>query len=176
MAEEYFGMVRWNEDDLRNALEENDVRPTDERVAQLRKLCEHTDFEDAIVCAGWDIIYSYINNGRINTTRFSADEIDRAAVSKNPHGMVALAERGNYAAAYRKRGIFENIFHVFSVYHYVLYIRHSERHRERKRVAVAERAVTVVNLHRRISIESKCGGFTVFETYSEIVFVAADKR
>lgn len=79
MAEEYFGMVRWNEDDLRNALEENDVRPTDELVAQLRKLCEHTDFEDAIVCAGWDIIYSYINNGRINTTRFSADEIDRAA-------------------------------------------------------------------------------------------------
>ena len=39
MAEEYFGMVRWNEDELRNALEENDVRPTDERVAQLRKLC-----------------------------------------------------------------------------------------------------------------------------------------
>ena len=79
MAEEYFGMVRWNEDDLRNALEENDVRPTDERVAQLRKLCESSSFEEAMIGAGWDIIYGYVNNGRINTTRFSADEIDRAA-------------------------------------------------------------------------------------------------
>ncbi len=74
MADEYFGEVRWNEDDLRNALEENDVKSTDERVAQLRKLCEHTDFEDAMICAEWDIIY-----GCINTTRFSTDEIDRAA-------------------------------------------------------------------------------------------------
>ena len=57
MAEEYFGMVRWNEDDLRNALEENDVRPTDERVAQLRKLCESSSFEEAMIGAGWDIIY-----------------------------------------------------------------------------------------------------------------------
>ena len=79
MAEEYFGMVRWNEDDLRNALEENDVRPTDERVAQLRKLCESSSFEEAMIGAGWDIIYGYVNNGRINTTRFAADEIDRAA-------------------------------------------------------------------------------------------------
>ena len=79
MAEEYFGMVRWNEDDLRNALEENDVRPTDERVAQLRKLCESSSFEEAMIGAGGDIIYGYVNNGRINTTRFSADEIDRAA-------------------------------------------------------------------------------------------------
>lgn len=79
MAKEYFGEVRWCEDDLRNALEVNDVEPTDELVGQLRKLCEHHSFEDAIVSAGWEIIYGYINNGQLNTTRFTEDEITYAA-------------------------------------------------------------------------------------------------
>lgn len=79
MAKEYFGKVSWNEDDLRNALDVNDVEPTGERIAQLRKLCEHHNFTDAMVAAGWDIIYGYINGGLVNTTRFSDGEISRAA-------------------------------------------------------------------------------------------------
>ena len=79
MAEEYFGIVRWNEDDLRNALEINGVEPTEAMVVQLRKLCESSTFEEAMSSAGWDVIYGYINEGRLNTTRFSDDEISRAA-------------------------------------------------------------------------------------------------
>lgn len=79
MAEEYFGNVGWSEDDLRNALEVNDVEPTDELVSQLRKMCESNSFEEAMISAGWDIIYSYINDGQLNTTRFPEDEISRAA-------------------------------------------------------------------------------------------------
>lgn len=80
MAEEYFSEVHWSNENLRNALEVNDVEPTEKLVNQLRRLCESNKFEETMIGAGWDIIYGYINGGQLNTTRFSEDEITHAAV------------------------------------------------------------------------------------------------
>lgn len=40
MKNEWFGTVRWNEDDLANALELHDYPATEENIAKLREMCD----------------------------------------------------------------------------------------------------------------------------------------
>lgn len=58
---EWFGMVRWCDEDLRNALETHDIAPTAANVSKLRHACSHHSFEDHQIEAGWNYIYSVIN-------------------------------------------------------------------------------------------------------------------
>lgn len=60
---DWFGMVRWCEDDLKNALEVQDYPATENNVAKLRCLCDHHSFEDRMIERGWDHIYTLIGQG-----------------------------------------------------------------------------------------------------------------
>lgn len=58
---EWFGVVRWCDEDLENALEEKGLKVTKKKIAQLRKKLEHHSFTDYMIGAGWDYIYSAID-------------------------------------------------------------------------------------------------------------------
>lgn len=58
--DEWFGIVRWHEDDIRDALEQSGYEATDEAVGLIRQKCEHHFFKDNMISAGWDCIYAYI--------------------------------------------------------------------------------------------------------------------
>ena len=66
--EDWFGNVRWCNEDIEYALDEHGYRPTDEAVAVIRKKCEHHSFWDGMVETGWDYINAYIDE--------SKDELD----------------------------------------------------------------------------------------------------
>jgi hypothetical protein len=58
--DEWFGIVRWCEDDIHEALINNGYEPTEEAIRLIRKNCEHHYFKDAMVETGWDYINAYI--------------------------------------------------------------------------------------------------------------------
>lgn len=58
-GENYFGVVRWCDDDLRGAIEESGNIPTDELVSHLRTLCEKP-LCDMMIERGWEVISSLI--------------------------------------------------------------------------------------------------------------------
>lgn len=57
---EYFGKVRWCDEDLAGALEERGIPSTERNINMLREQCERHDFTDFMVSAGWDFINSAI--------------------------------------------------------------------------------------------------------------------
>lgn len=59
---DWFGIVRWCEDDLINALEVMEYPVTENNIAKLRKLCESNAFIGVMVEAGWDFMYNKIGN------------------------------------------------------------------------------------------------------------------
>lgn len=59
---DWFGTVRWCEADLKAALEYCDCPPTENNVAELRRLCEHHSFEDNMTESGWFHIYELIED------------------------------------------------------------------------------------------------------------------
>lgn len=60
-----FGKVTWIPEDLENALEVQDVKATPENVQKLLEYFDHVKnaerFEEAMIEAGWNFIYSVIN-------------------------------------------------------------------------------------------------------------------
>lgn len=57
-----FGKVAWAEEDIDNALELSDVEPTLEFVSEVIARCINKDrIQDAMIEAGWDVIYSIID-------------------------------------------------------------------------------------------------------------------
>ena len=62
MKDEWFGTVRWNEDDLANALELHDYPATEENIAKLREMCDNHWFTDYMIELGWSYIYDKIDN------------------------------------------------------------------------------------------------------------------
>lgn len=60
---EWFGMVRWCEDDLKNALELMGYPVTENNISKLYAACQHHYFEDMMVEAGWRYIYDNIGDG-----------------------------------------------------------------------------------------------------------------
>lgn len=59
-----FCETSWNEDDLRKALEDCEVPVTEKNVAQLRQFCEEGGLIEAMIQAGWEFMYSILNEPR----------------------------------------------------------------------------------------------------------------
>ncbi len=59
---EYFGEVRWTEEDVREALERCGVQPTDENVSRVVGFCESHHFTDRLIELGWDVMSQYIED------------------------------------------------------------------------------------------------------------------
>lgn len=61
--EEWFGQVRWCEDDLKAALEAQGYPVTENNIAKLYALCDRHWFTDRMIEAGWEYIYDNIGYG-----------------------------------------------------------------------------------------------------------------
>jgi hypothetical protein len=57
---EWFGQVRWCEDDLKEALRVQGYPATENNVAKLKALCEHHFFTDCMIERGWEYMYDSI--------------------------------------------------------------------------------------------------------------------
>ena len=73
-SERFFGMTLWCEEDIENALEVCDVRPTADAVSAVRRFCESHWFTDRMVEMGWDVMYDYINDHRSEWEEGDNDE------------------------------------------------------------------------------------------------------
>ena len=60
---EWFGMVRWCEEDLKLALEHQGYPVTENNIANLYNLCNNHWFEDHMIEAGWEFIYNNVGYG-----------------------------------------------------------------------------------------------------------------
>lgn len=58
--EEWFGMVRWCDADLENALEVEEIEVSEHNIGLLRDRLEHHSFTDMMIERGWDVIYQNI--------------------------------------------------------------------------------------------------------------------
>ena len=58
MKDKWFGQVRWCEEDLMGALEDQGYPATENNIAKLYSLCNSHWFTDHMIEAGWE----YINN------------------------------------------------------------------------------------------------------------------
>lgn len=57
---EWFGVVRWCDGDLRNALETQGIAVTENNIDKLKSLCLHHSFTDEMIKRGWEYIYDEI--------------------------------------------------------------------------------------------------------------------
>ena len=64
--EEWFGIVRWHEDDIREALLSRGFEPTEEAIRCIRSKAEHHFFKDSMIETGWDLLYAYIDEETAN--------------------------------------------------------------------------------------------------------------
>jgi hypothetical protein len=54
---EYFGIVRWCNDDIASKLADMGIETSEEKIAAVRKNCENNKFfRDTMIQAGWDMI------------------------------------------------------------------------------------------------------------------------
>ena len=63
MKKKWFGKVKWCEEDLKNALEVQDIPVTKNNIAKLRSICESDEFTEYQIQAGWEYMYGKIGNG-----------------------------------------------------------------------------------------------------------------
>ena len=61
--EEWFGQVRWCEDDLKVALEDKGYPVKENNIAKLYTLCDSHWFIDQMIEAGWEYMYNIIGYG-----------------------------------------------------------------------------------------------------------------
>lgn len=59
---EYFGVVRWHEDDVREAFRQRGIDPTDEEVSRVIEFCESHHFTDRLIEMGWDVLDTFIGS------------------------------------------------------------------------------------------------------------------
>ena len=60
---EWFGEVRWCDEDLENALDDNGYLVTEKNVSKLRRECDSHWFTDYMIEAGWDYINVHVGYG-----------------------------------------------------------------------------------------------------------------
>lgn len=68
--EKWFGIVRWCDDDIRDALKEGGYEVTDENVEKIKNLLKHHSFTDMMIETGWDVINQTISENLENDFRF----------------------------------------------------------------------------------------------------------
>lgn len=61
-ADDFFGEVRWCEEDIENALEVCGVAPTEIAINAVWQFCESHHFTDRVIEMGWDAMCAYIND------------------------------------------------------------------------------------------------------------------
>ncbi len=62
---EFFSLARWNDEDIRHALENKHYEPSDRNVAIIREALAYDDnLRDRMIDAGWDLIYAMIDKLR----------------------------------------------------------------------------------------------------------------
>ena len=59
---EWFGQVRWHNDDLASALKDKGISATEKNIVKLRSLLDNHWFTDHMISAGWDYINNCIDN------------------------------------------------------------------------------------------------------------------
>lgn len=59
-VDEWFGVVRWCDDDIKNALETQRVTVTENNIEKLRNMCSHHSFTDMMIEQGWEFMYDMI--------------------------------------------------------------------------------------------------------------------
>lgn len=57
---EWFGIVRWCDEDLKNALEVQGITATESNIEKLHNMCSHHSFTDMMIERGWEIMYDMI--------------------------------------------------------------------------------------------------------------------
>lgn len=71
---EWFGIVRWHEDDIRAALIDNGYIPDRESIDLIRLKMENHGFTELQIAAGWDMIHQYIADESENLNREEVTE------------------------------------------------------------------------------------------------------
>lgn len=75
MANKWFGRVRWCDEDIAEALEQREIKATEEAVFKVRNRLESHWFTDHMIEAGWDYIFATIytlnENGELECTSSS---------------------------------------------------------------------------------------------------------
>lgn len=62
-SEEWFGVVRWCEDDIRGALDDKGYPVTENNIEKLHSICNNHWFTDHMIEAGWEYMYNNIGYG-----------------------------------------------------------------------------------------------------------------
>lgn len=57
---EWFGQVRWCEEDLKTALEAQGYPVTENNISKLYDICSSHWFTDHMIEAGWEYMYNWI--------------------------------------------------------------------------------------------------------------------
>ena len=73
MESKPFAEVRWDDEDLQNALDLQGYPQTEKNIALLRQVCEKPGFVEAQIAAGWDYMYAQICELR---NEFSSEEAE----------------------------------------------------------------------------------------------------
>lgn len=60
--EDWFGKVRWCNEDIKAAMEGRGIDPSQEDIFEIRNKLEHHSFTDHMISAGWDFINQVIDN------------------------------------------------------------------------------------------------------------------
>ena len=91
MEREWFGQVRWCEEDLINALECCDYPVTDNNIAKLYAICDKHWFVDVMIEAGWQYMYENIGYGDGWDT-YDENEATAQHAAGSSHGPVSDAQ------------------------------------------------------------------------------------
>ena len=59
-TDEWFGVVRWCDDDIKNALETQGIAVTENNVDKLHRMCSHHSFTDMMIEQEWEFMYDMI--------------------------------------------------------------------------------------------------------------------
>ena len=59
---EWFGIVRWCDEDISVALQNDDIEPTQDHIDEVRYRLGHHSFEDLMIERGWDCIHEVIHS------------------------------------------------------------------------------------------------------------------
>ena len=73
--EEWFGIVRWCDEDIESALADHGYAASPENVAIIREQCNHSAFREGMVETGWNYIWSYIDQNRHKLTALEEEVI-----------------------------------------------------------------------------------------------------
>lgn len=73
---EWFGVVRWCNDDIRESLEKYGMKTSQDNVDEVRWRCESHHFTDGMIEAGWDALDNIIQTALLDEEEYNGEEED----------------------------------------------------------------------------------------------------